>query len=119
MVVVFVIFPPYAQWFQNSQSHAHLPDAHSELNRQNCPESCSPQLNHTHEFSQHCEPNTHPSPWTLKPSSVEPSQSSSMPLHVSVRGDPGVQVFVSTPFLQTLCPVEAHAPVPQVVGLAM
>src|SRR5437773_470152 len=51
-------------------------------------------------------------------SSASPSQSSSMPLHYALLiGLPGVQLSTTVPFTQEVEPVEAHAPVPQEVGL--
>ena len=50
-------------------------------------------------------------------SSIELSQSSSMLLHVSVVGVPGVQLFCSCPLTQVSIPVLAHAPVPQLVDV--
>jgi len=53
-----------------------------------------------------------------KSSSAVPSQSSSAPLQTesSAAGVPGVQLSTTAPLTQELEPVEAQAPVPQVVG---
>ena len=54
-----------------------------------------------------------------KSSSVEPSQSSSIPLQSesSAAGVPGVQESTTAPLTQEVVPVEAQAPVPQAVGV--
>src|SRR3990172_1440055 len=48
-----------------------------------------------------------------RPSSIDPSQSSSIPLQVSAVGVPGVQVWLTPP--TQLFTVFVHAPTPQVV----
>ena len=53
------------------------------------------------------------------PSSTAPLQSSSMPLHVSADGVPGTQESTITPPTQDSVPVEAHSPIPQVVGVGI
>ena len=49
-------------------------------------------------------------------SSVNVSQSLSIPSQTSAVGDPGVQVSVSLPSIQVIAPVEPQAPTPHEVG---
>ena len=52
-----------------------------------------------------------------RPSSTNPSQSSSAPLQVSAIAGPGVQVFPPhAPAVQVSIPTLRHAPMPQIVG---
>src|SRR5215831_4784725 len=62
-----------------------------------------------------------PSRSTSPSSSVEPSQSSSMPLQVASfpAGVPGVQLLTMVPFEQEVTPVAEQAPTPHVVGVEM
>jgi hypothetical protein len=48
--------------------------------------------------------------------SIVPSQLSSIPLHVSVVGVPGVQLLLRTPPAHVAEPVLAQAPTPHVVS---